>query len=400
MEKLKRKKYIVITVLLILVTNAASIFLIESGLVTIGDRVVVTAGDQETARGLQKLAFLKEKIDDSYYQDVDSNTLMEGAMKGLFEATGDQYSGYYNEEEFTKLMETSTGSFSGIGVVVTEDETGTAMVVTPYKNTPAGNAGVQAGDRIVAVNGEDVTGKGIDHAVNLMRGDAGTPVSITVERNGASQTFDLTREDIDTPTVDSKNMDGIGYIAITEFTQKTSDDFNAQLDALMAQNITGLVIDLRYNGGGLVTSAVAVADRLLGDTEVVYTVNKQGDRKDYKSTGDVKLNIPIAVLVNGGTASASEILSGAIQDTGAGKLVGTKTFGKGIVQDVVPLSDGSGYKVTSASYYTPKGRSIHGVGLEPDVAVDQNPEYQNTLTVPEDQDIQLQKALEILRNGQ
>ncbi|MDO4288709.1 MAG: S41 family peptidase [Eubacterium sp.] len=396
MEKSQRRKYIVIAVLLVLVTNAATIFLIESGLVTIGNRVVVTANSQETARGLQKLAFLKEKIDSSYYQDVDDNTLMEGAMKGLFEATGDEYSAYYNAEDFEKLMETSTGSFSGIGVVVTQDENATTTVVTPYKNTPAGNAGIEAGDKIVAVDGEDVTGKGMDYAVSLMRGEAGTPVSVTVLRGETTLTFDLTREDIDTPTVDSKNINGIGYIAITEFTLKTSEDFNTQLDELLSQNITGLVIDLRYNGGGLVTSAVAVADRLLGDTEVVYTIDKQGNRRDYKSTGDVQLDIPMVVLVNGSTASASEILSGAIQDTGAGTLVGTKTFGKGIVQDVVPLSDGSGYKVTSATYYTPNGRSIHGTGLEPDVAVEQNAEYQNTLNVPEDQDTQLQKALEVL----
>ncbi len=492
MEKSQKRKYILVAVLLILLTNAVTVFLISSGVITIGNRVVVTANNEETARGLQKLAFLKEKIDETYYQDIDDQVLLEGAMKGgnrvvvtanneetarglqklaflkekidetyyqdiddqvllegamkgMFEATGDQYSGYFDQEAFQNLMETSTGSFSGIGVVVTEDEnqttmvvtpykntdqysgyfdqeafqnlmetsTGsfsgigvvvtedenqTTMVVTPYKNTPAGNAGVQSGDKIIAVNDEDVTGKGMDYTVDLMRGEAGTPVKISVQRGEETHSFDLVREQIDTPTVDSKNIDGIGYISISEFTQKTSEDFNTQLDALLAQNISGLIIDLRYNGGGLITSSVAVADRLLGDTEIVYTVNKNGDRKDYRSTADVQLDIPLVVLVNEGTASASEILSGAIQDTGKGTLLGTKTFGKGIVQDVVPLSDGSGYRLTSATYFTPNGRSIHGEGLTPDVVVDQNEAYQKVLNVPEDQDVQLQNALGLFRN--
>ena len=398
MEKSQKRKYILVAVLLILLTNAVTVFLISSGVITIGNRVVVTANNEETARGLQKLAFLKEKIDETYYQDIDDQVLLEGAMKGMFEATGDQYSGYFDQEAFQNLMETSTGSFSGIGVVVTEDENQTTMVVTPYKNTPAGNAGVQSGDKIIAVNDEDVTGKGMDYTVDLMRGEAGTPVKITVQRGEEPHSFDLVREQIDTPTVDSKNIDGIGYISISEFTQKTSEDFNTQLDALLAQNISGLIIDLRYNGGGLITSSVAVADRLLGDTEIVYTVNKNGDRKDYRSTADVQLDIPLVVLVNEGTASASEILSGAIQDTGKGTLLGTKTFGKGIVQDVVPLSDGSGYRLTSATYFTPNGRSIHGEGLTPDVVVDQNEAYQKVLNVPEDQDVQLQNALGLFRN--
>lgn len=398
MEKSQKRKYILVAVLLILLTNAVTVFLISSGVITIGNRVVVTANNEETARGLQKLAFLKEKIDETYYQDIDDQVLLEGAMKGMFEATGDQYSGYFDQEAFQNLMETSTGSFSGIGVVVTEDENQTTMVVTPYKNTPAGNAGVQSGDKIIAVNDEDVTGKGMDYTVDLMRGEAGTPVKITVQRGEETHSFDLVREQIDTPTVDSKNIDGIGYISISEFTQKTSEDFNTQLDALLAQNISGLIIDLRYNGGGLITSSVAVADRLLGDTEIVYTVNKNGDRKDYRSTADVQLDIPLVVLVNEGTASASEILSGAIQDTGKGTLLGTKTFGKGIVQDVVPLSDGSGYRLTSATYFTPNGRSIHGEGLTPDVVVDQNEAYQKVLNVPEDQDVQLQNALGLFRN--
>ncbi|MEG0379833.1 MAG: S41 family peptidase, partial [Eubacterium sp.] len=312
--------------------------------------------------------------------------------------TGDKYSAYYTEEEFQKLMESSTGTYSGIGIVVTEDENGTTTVVTPYRNTPAANAGVQINDKIIKVNGEDVSAKGSEYTVSLMRGEAGTPVEVTILRDGQEQTMNLTRQNIDTPTVDSKVIDGMGYIVISEFTNKTSDDFNAQLETLLSQNISGLIIDLRYNGGGVVPSAVAVADRLLGETNVVYTVEKDGKRKDYNSTDEVKLNLPIMVLVNEGTASSSEILAGAIQDTKSGKLIGTQTFGKGIVQEVVPLKDKTGYKLTNAEYFTPNGNNIDQKGLTPDTVVEQNEAYKNTLNVPEDQDIQLQKAIELLKN--
>ena len=397
MDKGQRKKLIVIAVIALIVTNILTFCLTTGANVALGNKVILNVDSTEMADGLKKLVSLKGHIDKEYYKDIDDTTLMEGAMKGMFESTGDPYSGYYTEEEFQKLMESSTGTYSGIGVVVTEDESATTTVVTPYKNTPAGDAGMQIGDKIVKVNGEDVSGKGSEYTVSLMRGDPGTEVEVTVLRDGQEQTFNLTRQSIDTPTADSKVIDGIGYISISEFTNKTSEDFNAELENLLSQHISGLIIDLRYNGGGVVTSAVAVADRLLGDTTVVYTVDKDGSRKDYTSTGEVKLDLPMAVLVNEGTASSSEILSGAIQDTGAGQLIGTQTFGKGIVQEVVPLKDKSGYKLTNAEYFTPNGRNINEKGLTPDVAVSQNEAYKNTLNVPEDQDLQLQKALEILK---
>ncbi|MEG1694684.1 MAG: S41 family peptidase [Eubacterium sp.] len=389
-----------IGIIVIVITNFLTFYLTANGNLSLGNKVVLDVNSQEMADGLRKLVTLKAHIDKEYYKDVDDTVLIEGAMKGMFEATGDKYSGYYPKEEFKKLMETSTGTYSGIGVVVTEDDNGTTTVVTPYKKTPAGEAGVQIGDKIIKVNDEDVSTKGVDYTVNLMRGEPGTPVNVTVFRESGEQTFNLTRQQINTPTVDSKVSGSTGIIAITEFTEKTSDDFNEQLDALLAQNITGLIIDLRYNGGGLVTSSVAIADRLLGETTVVYTVDKNGKRKDYNSTEDVKLELPIAMLVNEGTASASEILSGAIQDTKAGTLIGNQTFGKGIVQEVVPLKDDSGYKLTNAEYFTPAGRNINEKGLTPDVGVDQSEEYKKILNVPEERDLQLQKAFEVLQMPQ
>ncbi len=289
-----------------------------------GKNVTISTNSSTVTSGVEKLVELEKKIQSDYYKDVDEQALVDGAIKGMFDAIGDEYSAYYTEEEYQKLMETTTGTYEGIGVVVTEDDSKTAVVVTPYRNTPAGNAGVQTNDRIVTVDGDDVVGKGMEYAVSKMRGEAGTSVKITVERDGTRVDYDLKRQSIDTQTVESTVLDdNVGYILISEFTENTADDFNTQLTDLQSKGIKGLIIDLRYNGGGLVDSSVAIADRLLGETEVVYTVDKKGNRQDYKSTGEVKLDLPMAILVNEGTASASEILSGAVQDTQAGTLVGT-----------------------------------------------------------------------------
>jgi carboxyl-terminal processing protease len=395
----KTKKIIAILVTLLVVTNIATYLLTINGIITGGNTIVVKASNPTVATDVKKIAALEERIQSDYYQDVDDQTLMDGALKGMFDSLGDQYSAYYTTEEYQDLLMTTTGNYEGVGLLVSEDDNKDTVVVTPYKDTPAGNAGIQTGDTITKVDGEDVTGKGVDYTVSKLRGDAGTVVNVTIKRGDQEMSFDLVRAQIDTETVESQVMDGnVGYISISEFTEKTAEDFDSQLSDLQDQGVKALVIDLRYNGGGLVNQAVDVADRLLGETEVVYTVDKNGNRQDYTSSDEQKVDIPIVVLVNKGTASASEILSGAIQDTQAGKLVGTQTFGKGIVQEVVSLADGSGFKLTSAQYFTPNGRSIHGVGLTPDVVIEQAPEYQDTLTVPVASDVQLQKALEIVKS--
>lgn len=394
----QNKKTVILIVILLVTTNIATYFLTVNGMLSFDNSYVLSTHSATGATEAQKLLDLDEVIQSRYYQDVDETALMENAIKGMFSAIGDKYSAYYTKDEFTALMESSTGTYEGIGVTVTEDDSKNTVVVSAFKDSPAGNAGMVSNDVIVKVDGEDVQGKGMDYVVSKMRGTAGTKVSVTVSRNGEEKTFDLTREAIDEDTVASQVLYGdVGYIQITQFTEKTADDFKSQLSDLQSKGIKYLIIDLRDNGGGLVDSSVAVADRLLGDTEVVYTVDKSGKRQDYKSTADVKLDLPMVVLVNGGTASASEILSGAIQDTAAGTLIGTKTFGKGIVQEIHPLSDGSGYKLTIAQYFTPKGRNIHGVGLTPDITVEQNDAYKDSLYVPQDQDTQLQKALETLK---
>ncbi|WP_455129495.1 S41 family peptidase [Pseudoramibacter alactolyticus] len=245
-----------------------------------------------------------------------------------------------------------------------------------------------------------MAGKGTAAGVSKIKGKSGTKVLVGIERDGEKKDLTLVRRAITTQTVSSRvisrNNRKIGYIAIAEFTEKTSREFNTQLKALRTQQIDGLVIDLRWNGGGIVDSAVKVADNIVGRGEVVYTVDKNGHRKDYRATSQEHFDQPVALLVNGYSASASEILAGALQDTKKASLVGSKTFGKGIVQEVVPLLDGSGYKLTIAQYFTPKGRNIHKKGLAPDYVVKQSKAYQNVVIVPERQDLQLQKALEVV----
>ena len=391
-----KKKHILAIIALVIITNIMTYCLVGIGIVPVKNHLVIASDNQEMIQGLQKIATLEKRIDSDYYQDVNTEDLMDGALKGMFEATGDKYTTYYTEEEYKKIIESSTGEFEGIGVAVSETDDGLTKVIMPYANTPAGNAGIQTGDIIVKIDDEDVTTSGIDDVVSKMRGETGTTVKVTVLRNSELIDYELTREKIDVPSVTSEKMGNVGYIKITSFTTKTGDEFDQEIDKLLDQNITSLVIDLRYNLGGVVDSSVAVADRLLGKTTVVYEIDKNGERTDYSSTDDLKIDLPMVVLVNGATASSSEILAGALQDLDAADLVGTQTYGKGVVQEVVSLSDGSGFKMTSAEYFTPNGRNINDKGLTPDIVIDQAEDYQQVLDVPVDQDVQLQKALQVL----
>lgn len=395
MEKSSRKKWIIFGVTALIITNLLTFFLSNSLSLVFGNKVLLKTDSKEMAAGLNKLLAMKETIENGYYKEVDDTTLMEGAIKGMFESLGDPYSAYFTPEEFNSYMELVSGEYDGIGVVVTQDENGGTYVIAPTKGTPADEAGILTGDRIIKVDGEDVSTLGSDEVVRRVKGPADTSVNITIARGEEILDFTLTRKSIVAETIESKVIGNKGYIMITEFTNHTAKEFKEQLDGLMNQNITGLVIDLRGNPGGSVPEAVAIADRLLGETTIVYTVDKDGERIEYNSDETLQVDIPLAVLVDGGSASSSEILAGALQDTGVGTLVGTKTFGKGIVQEIRGLKDGGGFKVTNSEYFTPNGRSIHGVGLEPDVLIEPN-EFMLNNPFNDEEDVQLQKALEVL----
>ena len=393
-NKSKKTKLIVIAVVLI-ITNIITFTVATTGNFLVGNKLIVTVDSNETAAGIKKLLALKEQIGLEYYQDVDNTTLIDGAIKGMFDSLGDPYSTYFTSEEFSKYMEMATGVYEGIGVVVTEDEQGVTYVIAPQKGTPAEAAGIKTGDKIIKVDGEDVTTIGSDAVVAKVKGPADTTVNITIARGEEIIEMSLVRKTIEARTAESRVIGDKGYIQISEFTDKTADDFETQLGELLAQNITGLVIDLRSNPGGGVQEAVEIADRILGETMVVYTVDKNGNKTEYTSDGTEQLNLPMVALVDGGSASSAEILAGALQDTGAAQLIGTKTFGKGIVQEIISLTDGGGFKVTNSEYFTPNGNNIHEKGLEPNVVIEATDFMKNNLFTDEE-DVQLQKALQIL----
>ena len=328
--------------------------------------------DRETINKLDNLYGL---IESTYLEDVDKEKLQEGLYKGMLESLDDPYSVYYNEEEFAEMMEDSSGTFEGIGAYLTQDPDSKAItVVKPIKDSPAEAAGILADDIVVEVDGEDITGQDLNLVVSKLRGPKGTKVRVGVVREGSDDIiyFDLKRDEINTMTVDHEMFEGdIGYIAISEFSDPTADQFREAFDDLESQGMKALIIDLRSNGGGYVDISVEVADRLVKDGVIVSVKDKHGLSYKYEDKGDDNyLKVPCVLLVDGNTASASEILTGALKDYGLVTVMGTKTFGKGITQIITPLDDGSGVKITNSKYYTPNGENIHKVGIEPDIEVE------------------------------
>lgn len=395
MENKSKKTKLIVVIVVLIITNIITFTVATTGNYLIGNKLIVTVDSSETAAGIKKLLALKEQIGLEYYKDVDNTTLIDGAIKGMFDSLGDPYSSYFTSEEFKKYIESATGVYEGIGVVVTEDDQGVTYVIAPQKGTPADQAGIKTGDKIIKVDGEDVSTIGSDAVVAKVKGPADTTVNITLLRGEEVIDMQLVRKTIEAKTVESRVIGDKGYIQISEFTDKTADDFEAQLSELLAQNITGLVIDLRSNPGGGVKEAVEIADRILGETMVVYTVDKNGNKTEYTSDGEEQLSLPMVALVDGGSASSAEILAGALQDTGAAQLVGTKTFGKGIVQEIISLTDGGGFKVTNSEYFTPNGNNIHEKGLEPNIVIEATDFMKNNFFTDEE-DVQLQKALQVL----
>lgn len=347
----------------------------------------------------EKISTIATILDQKYVDEIDFDKMEEGIYDGMVRALGDPYTDYMTAEEFSQFLEDNEGEFYGIGVEVIADTTdGSIRVISPIIGTPAERAGILPDDRIIKVNDTDVSAESIDEAIKLIKGEEGTSVKVTIYRQstGEIKDFDIVREKINVQTVESKIVDdNIGYLRITSFKENTYDQFKEHYDNLMGQNIKGLVIDVRNNPGGNLDVVEKITDMLIPEGTLVYTIDKEGNREDYTSDAEC-INIPLCVLVNGNSASASEILSGAVQDTGTGKLVGTQTFGKGLVQGLYPLSDGSGLKITIQKYYTPKGVCIQGEGIAPDYVVELPEELQYQLTIEEDKDTQLQKALEVI----
>lgn len=392
---MSKNRVLLLSIVLVLVTALLTFMITNTVEIALGDRVVISRSDFENLKDLQKLLGLKEYIKNYYVEGAEDDTLITGAMKGLFEALEDPYSVYLTPSEFKALNEATSGSFGGIGVIVTKSDEGYITVVAPVEDTPGERAGIKTNDKIIKVDDKDIIGMELDKAVDMIKGKPGTKVTLTIMRDKVNQPliFEIKREMINQKAVKSEMLDNnIGYLRLSSFDEDADKDFKKTLDDLKAKNMKGLILDLRQNPGGYVKACINIADELLGEGMVVYTEDKNKNREVYNSK-EGGIEVPLIVLVDEGSASASEILAGAIKDRNAGILIGTRTFGKGLVQSVEGLGDGSGIKLTTQKYYTPNGISINKVGIEPHIEV-------KALEIKEGQrqedikDVQLERAIE------
>ncbi len=360
---------------------------------TDGESVTGEAVNEDT---VAKMKVIENVIDTYFYkEDVDKDAMVDGIFKGMVESLGDPYSEYYSKEELESLYQDSFGVYYGVGAYVSLDTTtGLAKVSGIIADSPAEEADLRAEDIIYKVDDVDVTGMTLQETVSLIKGDENTTVKLTLIRDGKEIEKEVTRRKVESPTVNFKMLDdGMAYIQITEFDTVTVDQFTEAMAMARGNDMKGLILDLRSNPGGNLSSVVSIAKQMLPKGLIVYTEDRDGNREEYSCDGSKELDVPMVVLVNGNSASASEILAGAIKDYGIGTLVGTTTFGKGIVQRPIELSDGSAVKLTISSYYTPNGINIHGIGIEPDVECEFDSERYYS---DEAYDNQLEKAKEVL----
>ena len=349
---------------------------------------------------VDKLQGIDNLINKYYIEDIDGTDLLEGMYKGYVAGIGDPYSTYYTEKEYLALMESSSGIYYGIGATVSQDvTTGIIKIVKPFVTGPAYEVGLLPEDILYKVEGEEVTGQDLTEVVSKIKGPEGTNANLTIIREGETEEleFSVPRRKIEVPTIEHTMLDNqIGYIAISEFDKVTVDQFRKAIDELDAQGQRGLIIDVRNNPGGLLDSVSRMLDRLLPEGLIVYTEDKYGNREEIKSDAKEYFDKPLIVLINGNSASASEIFAGAVQDYEIGTVVGTTTFGKGIVQSIFPLPDDTAVKVTVSKYFTPNGRDIHEIGIAPDVEIKLKEELRQQVVIDKEEDNQLQKGIEVL----
>ena len=373
--------------------------LLVAGLVSCGLKMKDSGSGKDAVDSStqKKVSELKELIDQNYMGDVEEKQLEEGIYKGFISGLDDPYSVYYDEEETKSLYETTEGEYQGIGAVLSQNmNTGIITLVQIYDDSPAMKAGLKDNDILYKVNGEEVTGVELTEVVSHIKGEKGTTVEMTVLRGADNEevTVTATRDTVEAQTVKYRMMDGqIGYVSVSEFDSVTYDQYQKALKDLEGQGMKGLVVDLRNNPGGNLNTVCDMLDLMLPKGLIVYTEDKDGNRQEASSDDENQFTLPLAVLVNGNSASASEIYAGAIQDYGIGDIVGTQTYGKGVVQQIFDLKDDTCVKLTIAKYFTPKGRSINGKGITPDVEV----EYEADENNPE-ADNQLDKAVETIKN--
>lgn len=344
----------------------------------------------------QKLTEIKYILDKYFVDEVDNSALEEGIYSGMLAALNDPYSYYMNQKEFKQFLEDTNGNYVGIGIIVSKDENGYINIISIFENSPAYESGLLPSDKILKVDGLDVTSESYQEAISKIKGEEGTEVNLTIFRESKNKTFDVTvkRKSIDVPTVSHEMLqDNIGYIKISQFEGVTLEQFKEAFNSILQSNEKGLILDLRDNPGGLLNVVVSITDLLVPKGIITYIEDKNGE-KTYQYSDSNSYNKPLVILVNKNSASASEVLSGAVKDFGSGKLVGETTYGKGVVQNIFQLSDESGIKVTIAKYYTPNGICIQGTGIDPDYSVT----LDEGVTYNSKEDTQLNKAIEVINN--
>ncbi|MEJ8752831.1 S41 family peptidase [Lagierella sp. ICN-221743] len=395
-------KYVFMT-LLVVVLMLGSFLLGNKMAITTGDKVILNKGDFKI---YSKTNQMKAVIDKYFLFDIDERKLEDGVYKGLFKGLNDPYSEYLTKEEFDSFKQSTSGEYKGIGIFITVTEDNLIQVVSPIKDSPAFKAGIKPDDIIYSVNGKVYPGDKLNEATAVMKGKDGDEVKLVIKRKNSTGAYDnidmdLKVEKIKLLTVESKVVDGLGYLHISQFGEHTFKEFTENYEKLKSQNVKGIILDLRNNPGGLKDSCVKIADYLLPEGPIVKTVDK--NKKEEVDMSDAKEeNIPMVVLINGGSASASEILSGAIKDYKKATIVGVNSYGKGIVQTIAPaksfgINDNGAIKLTVQEYFTPKDKKIHGIGVKPDIEVKLPDDVINFGPDFIDTDTQLQKAIEILK---
>ena len=396
-------------VIIILVTAFFSSFLtFEVGKyldIQSGDRFIVKREVYELLKKYELLEQIRQVIERDYIEEIDLDEQLIGAIRGMTDALDDPYTSYFTPEEYKEFITQTQGSYAGIGLWVNVDEEDNRIyVIKAFKDSPADKAGIHQGDKIVKVEDTDVDGSKLEMAVNMMRGEPGTTVNITILRGEELINVTLERAIIEIPDLEYRMIEqDIGYIWLYQFNEKSPKHFKEAIDDLNSQGMKALILDLRGNPGGLLDACTEIADMLLPEGLIVYSENRHKKREEYYSKKE-QLGVPLAVLVNEHSASASEVLSGAIQDYGVGTIIGKNTYGNGLVQGLRgPFSDGSALKITISKYYTPKGRDIHGKGIVPDIEVDISQEAIDYMTenpnddLPIEFDDQLLKAIEVMK---
>lgn len=401
----QKKSYEIYRTIMIITLTAFITFLITTIVgyhyITNGNGKLMLLGTDVEDEDIETLLqTYRELIDKYYLGEIDENDLKEGAVRGYIDGLGDPYTEYISKEEMEEYMQDTLGNYVGIGIYMTTNtKNGHIVVLATMKGSPAETVGLKPGDEIIKVDDEDCTTKNSTEVSNKIKGEEGTTVKLEILRDNETLTFEVKRENIKVNPVEGKVINNnIGYIKFTSFDETTAEDFKKTYEDLAKQNVNSLIIDLRNNGGGLVNQAVDIADYFLEkDKVVIYEVDKNGNEDAEMSENDPIINMPVVILVNENTASASEILAGSLKDYGKATIVGTTTYGKGIIQQILTFKDGSGLKITTEEYQTPNHNKINKVGIEPDEIVELPDTIENELDIPENQDTQLQKAIEILK---